>query len=96
MWRSNPSQNLLKLFHYIIINVYCPLWFSIKLFPSCVDGPRHLHSLVCRSMYIDDDLKIVIDPVINRNAYSLHPENILLGMLCDSDIFVRKKQETLL
>jgi len=35
------------------------------------------------SRYLTDELKEIIDPVIQRNGYFGHPENILLSMITD-------------
>ena len=37
-----------------------------------------------------NDLKKVIDPVIQRNAYFIHPKNLLLTMITDDRITIRK------
>ena len=42
---------------------------------SCKDGVRHVYNTILKSRYLTDDLKKVIDPVIQRNAFFSHPEN---------------------
>ncbi|GBO34573.1 hypothetical protein AVEN_78988-1 [Araneus ventricosus] len=37
-----------------------------------------------------DDLKKVVDPVISRNAFMAHPENLLLSMLADERWHIRE------
>ena len=39
--------------------------------------------MIIASRYLADDLKSVIDPVIERNDYFGHPENVLLAMIPD-------------
>lgn len=59
------------------------MWFNIKLKPSCTYGSKHLFNLISYSRSLSDDLKNVIDPIIQRNGYFAAPENLLLSMLCD-------------
>lgn len=66
------------------------MWFNITIEPSCLSGPNHLHKCIQLSRYLDDDLKSVIDPVIQRNAYFAHPENILLAMMKDKNKNIRE------
>jgi len=54
------------------------------------DGARNLWRTIQLSRFLTDDLLRVIDPVIQRNAYFAHPENILLGMLGDDRKHIRQ------
>jgi hypothetical protein len=74
---KTPHDNLVTLVTYIL-KVYAPMWFSIKAQSSCTSGARHLWEAVHKSRYLCDALKAVIDPVIKRNAFFGHSENILL------------------
>ena len=49
-----------------------------------------LRSVVCQSRYLPDELEQVIDPVLKRNSFFAHPENLLLAMITDDRIHVRK------
>src|SRR6266568_2931266 len=84
-----PSDSL-KVLVTFIIKVYAPMWFQIKMNPSCKDGARHVWHSIKRSRYLSLDLKNVIDPVIQRNAYFAHPENILLSMITDHSKTIRE------
>lgn len=86
---SIPSESLQTLATFII-KVYAPCWFSIKLHHSCTNGAQHVHESIKRSRYLSDSLKAVIDPVLQRNAYFAHCENILLSMIFDPRVFVRQ------
>ena len=44
---------------------------------------KHLWNTNNRSPYQSDELKSVVDSVIQRNDYFGHSENVLLGMLTD-------------
>ncbi|CAG9791202.1 unnamed protein product [Diatraea saccharalis] len=84
-----PSTNLIILAQYIV-KVYAPVWFQIKTHSSCKDGSRHLWKLIESSRFLSCALKSIIDPVIQRNAYFAHPENLLLAMLTDEEKHIRE------
>ena len=84
-----PSVNLITLATYIV-KVYAPIWFSIKTHSSCKDGSRHLFKLIELTRYLPTTLKAVIDPVIQRNSYFAHPENLLLAMITDPQPQIRE------
>jgi len=86
---ADPSAQLMTLVMYII-RVYAPTWFDIKRKSSCKDGVKHLWNTISRSRYLSDELKSVVDPVIQRNGYFGHPENVLLGMLTDNRKHIRE------
>lgn len=84
-----PTENLIILATYVV-KVYAPTWFSIKTHPTCKDGARHLWQLISASRYLSPELKTIIDPVIERNSYFAHPENLLLAMLTDPHKHIRE------
>lgn len=86
---EKPSHNLTTVVTYIL-RVYAPMWFAIKNSPSCKNGAKHLWQTIVRSRYLSDDLKAVVDPVIQRNAYFGHPENLLLSMITDERKYIRE------
>lgn len=86
---ESPCENLKDLTHYII-KVYSPLWFEIKCNSSCQNGARHVFQTIKLSRYLRPDLKSIIDPVIQRNAFFAHPENILISMLNDTRLHIRE------
>ena len=80
----------LKIIARFIMAVYAPMWFTIKSKPSSKDGSRHLCQSLQTSRYLLDDLKKIVDPVIQRNAYFAHTACILLGMLTDDRKHIRE------
>jgi len=86
---NNPTKNLFILAEFVM-KVYAPMWFQIKIHHSCKDGAKHVFDTITKSRYLSDELKNVIDPVIQRNSYFGHPENILLTMITDDRKFVRE------
>lgn len=87
---TDIPTNELKQLATFVVKVYSPIWFEIKLHPSCKDGARHFWKLLFYSRYLPQELKNVIDPVIKRNAFFAHPENLLLSMLSDEQKHVRE------
>src|SRR6218665_3293541 len=85
-----PSVELQSLAMYYVVKVYAPMWFLIKMQSSCKDGARQLWRTIKLSRYLSDELKAVIDPVIQRNAYFCHPANLLLAMLTDDRKEIRE------
>lgn len=83
-----PSVELVILVTFVM-KVYAPIWFSIKDNNKCSDGPRNLFKLIQWSRYLPDNLKSVVDPVIQRNGYFGHPESIILSMLVDDRSHIR-------
>ncbi|KAG0726342.1 hypothetical protein GWK47_036814 [Chionoecetes opilio] len=84
-----PSSNIKTLVTFII-RVYDPTWFAIKTQPSCKDGAKHLHGMMVRTRYLSSSLKKVVDPVIRRNGFCGHPENVLLAMITDEQPHIRE------
>lgn len=84
-----PSEELKMLVNYIM-KVYAPAWFEIKRHPSVKFGPVHFFKVVHSSRQLPDNVKQIIDPVIQRNAFFCHPENMLISMAVDERIHVRQ------
>lgn len=91
--KDKPSENQ-KTLPTDVMKVYmhyAPIWFHIKLKPSCIDGFRHVFKLIQLSRNLPVELQKVVDPVIQRNGYFASPENIIiLGMLTDERKFIRE------
>ena len=89
---STPKPNKkLKTLVEFIMKVYVPVWFTIKCNPFCYDGAKNLWKCISLSRQCTTDVQRIIDPVIQRNGYFGHPENILLAMVMDSEMSVREK-----
>lgn len=84
-----PSKNLRTLTQFVV-KVYAPVWFEIKSKPTCRHGTLHLWSLIYKSRIFDSAIKNIIDPVIQRNGYFAHQENILLAMITDGRQHIRE------
>lgn len=86
---AKPSLNLKLIVDYIM-KFYAPVWFWIKSHPSCKDGAKHLWRMMSFSRTMTESVKKIIDPIIQRNGFFGHPENILLGMIADKRWDIRK------
>ena len=67
-----------------------PGWFNIKIHPSCKYGARHLFKVIQQSRYLSQELRDKVDPVLQRNAYFAHPENLLLAIISDERQYIRE------
>jgi hypothetical protein len=72
------------------VKVYAKVWFSIKMQPSCQHGAKHLFRQIQLSRYLSTDLLDVVDPVVQRNGFFGHPENLLLAMISDERQHIRE------
>lgn len=86
---DKPTKEMKILVKYIL-TVYSPLWFSIRFHSSIKDGSRHLFAAIQRSRYLPAKLRKVVDSSIQQNAFFALPENILLSMMTDERVEVRK------
>lgn len=86
---ENPCENLKTLVKFVM-TVYIPMWFQIKTNPYVHSGAIHLFQTAkLMEKQVVPVQKIVL-PVLQRNAYFAHPENILLCMISDSRPYVRE------
>ena len=70
---KNHSKNLLIVAKFVII---APMWFTIETNLSYTQGAKHLWKEVKLSRYLNPGLKSIVDPVLQRSAYFVHPENL--------------------
>ena len=75
----------LHLITTFVVDHYGPIWFSIKSNPWCTDGSKHFLEMIKLMQPLPTAIKAVVWPVIQRNAYWAHHENVLLALLADSD-----------
>lgn len=85
----NPSENLKMLVNYVV-KVYAPIWFLIKQNASFKDGAKHIFQLITYSRFLPENLRYVVDSVVERNAFFAHPENLLVSMLFDERDHIRE------
>ncbi|GBN88697.1 hypothetical protein AVEN_19754-1 [Araneus ventricosus] len=88
-YSSDPSGNLKEIVGFILKSCM-PLWFSIKKSKYFIDGPKHVFQAIQTTRYLSYELLQVVDPVMQRNAFFAHPENVLLAMLVDEREYIRE------
>ena len=66
------------------------MWFRIKCNPSITMASKHLHETIVRVRKLDSRTQDITKPVIQRNAYYGHCENILFNMIHDHEDCVRE------
>lgn len=87
--QTSPTNELKILTNYIV-NTYAPVWFDIKRYPTVKDGPKHILKVIQTTRHLPENIKQVIDPVIQRNGFFCHPENMLLAMIVDERQHIRE------
>ena len=91
LYDSDKNSFKLQALIMFIIRVCVPMWFAIKSYSYCKDGARHSHQIVARSRYLSQEHEQIIDPVLHRNSYFAHPENIILAMITDHRPHIREQ-----
>ena len=85
-----PTSQLIVIVEYIV-KLFFPTWFDIKRYTNITDGAVNQFKMISRSQSLhDDETKRVVQPVIKRNAYFCHPENILIAMVNDDSYVIRR------
>ena len=94
MQEMSPSKELVLLVEYIL-NVYTPAMLDIKQTWQCTNGTRHAFNILQLSRDLlekdHEDVYQVVCNCIEENGFYLHPENVLLSMVTDSDEEVRNE-----
>jgi glutathionyl-hydroquinone reductase len=79
---ANSSPVFKKLANFLV-QIYVPVWFANETKTIVDDESTHMLHLVQLSRQLTEDVKAAFDPVIQRNAYFAHPENLLLEVIAD-------------
>ena len=85
-----PSANLSILVQHIM-DAYTPTFFNIKCKKSVLDGCIHLSNLIKSSQFLPKKYLTIVNSSIQRNAYFAHAENILIAIVNDGDMNVRRE-----
>ena len=82
-----PSQTL-KIIVEHITKVYAPVWFATKNTSFSRNGALHLFKTIELTRMLIPDVRNIVYPVIQHNAFFAQPKNLLLCMINDesSDI----------
>lgn len=85
---KNTGRQELAMF---IMRVYVPTYFSVKNRFSCTNGSIHFFNVTKYSRYLPPNLFAVIKETCPNNPYFAHSENLLLAMISDENVEVRKR-----
>lgn len=85
----SPTSEMKTLVNYIV-KTYAPVWFDIKMHYTMKDGPKHILKVIQTTRHFPDNIKEIIDPVIQRNSFFCHPENMMLAMIFDERQHIRE------
>lgn len=85
---KKPPKNLRILVEFVM-KVYVPMYFNIKYYSSVVYGSVLFFKYITWAQFLDQNLRTIVNRVIENNSYFAHSENILLSMLFDDRKEVR-------
>ena len=66
------------------------MWFAVKQRHSIVHGSKHLFAMIEKTRNLAERSKKIIFLVWQRNGYMSHPENILISLINEDNINMRK------
>jgi hypothetical protein len=75
---------------FIILNFYAPSWFHLKANPKLHDAARNFFYMVKLTSVLRSQERAVIHKVMLNNSFSAHHESVLLSMVTDSRVKIRK------
>ena len=87
---ESPSEELQQLVRFVVAH-YAPVWFTVRQNSSCTDGAKNLHRSVELLRQLPETVQAIVRPVLQRNAFSAHPEQLLLSMVADDAPETRQK-----
>ena len=86
-----PTKELKRLTAYTI-RIYGAFWFMVKWEPQFEKGASNLLQLIKNTdMYCNKSEKDIVSKVFSVNAFFLHPENVVVGMLASDDVHEREE-----
>ena len=86
---AEPTDLLKTVVEYIM-KVYAPVWFQIKVSSSSENGAHHVFNTIDLTRKLNNDVKDIVFPVTQRNAFYAHPENLLFCMINDKSSVIRE------
>ena len=75
-WLTRANR-ILRLYVSTYLNLYAPGWFHIKSHPLCTQGAPNFFFLLFLLQQLTAHNLYIQTPVIQRNSYLAHSENIL-------------------
>lgn len=71
----------LKVLVLFIMNTYVTQWFSIKRIHSMIHTVKHMLKSIITLHYLLKILQVVLDSIMERQAFFSHTRNLLLAMM---------------
>ena len=72
--------------------MYFPSWFEIKSKNKLTKAAPNFYNIIDRvRKFPNKEVRKIALKVLQRNGFSIHPENVLLAMLADESDQVRRK-----
>ena len=68
------------------------MWFEIKANPYVASGVKHIFIAISLVKQQSEEVQKNVVPVVQRNAYFAHPDNVLIAMLADEDPSIIKNK----
>ena len=90
MYQQLEPSHTLKIIVDHITKVYAPVWFAIKKNSSFQIRALHLFKTIELTRMLIPDVRNIVYPVIQYNAFFAHPENLLLCMINDESSDIRQ------
>ena len=95
MSEATPSNALRDLVQFVVWH-YVPMWFHIRQNGSCDQGPQNLFRSVALLRELPQRSQTVVRPVIQRNGFWAHSDQLLLAMAADRNRAVRERAVSLI
>ena len=80
--QDEPTSELIRIVTFIV-NSYGPILSKYSIIPPILN--KVLKILLLCIQEIPENDRIIVQPVLARNSYWAHPEQILLGAIYDTD-----------
>ena len=68
-----------------LVHHYVPTWFAIRQNSVCTEGSKNIFRSIGLLRGLPREIQDIIRPVISRNGYWAHPEQLLIAMVADED-----------
>lgn len=88
--KLQPSAKLRILVQYILY-AYAPSFFNIKCSSSVLNGSVHLANIIKSAQFLPKKYVAIVNATLQRNGFFAQPENVLLAMVNDNNMDVRRE-----
>ena len=82
---DEEGMGKLKLIIQFIVGVYSPMWFSIKVNNSWIEGPHHILKQLSLVRDLHQSVQDKVMKYVRSSAWNAHSESLLQTMLASDD-----------